>query len=212
MEVDSKPEEKLTDNNNNNNQDEDYLKRQSTSNSMQIKPNYDYLIDIKQRYFYFDTNKPIKYIFWILLVFSIIALIVLYILIRKIYIIIIFAVVFIIILFILSVLRYGIKIELNIEKEQIDLKRKSIIPIFTFLDKHYSLMEIKSFDLICDTINPDYYEFTLKLLFLKDDLEEIIFHRWGFVTEKEKFENITKNLNLFITDGIQEVKSIASTH
>ena len=207
MEEDSKPEEKLTEENDKNTKIEDEITRQRTSVSMQVKPNYDYLVDIKQRYFYFDTNKPVKYVFWILLGVSIVSLIVISILLKNVYIVLIFAFVFIIILSILSVLRYGIRIELNIEEEQIDLKRKSIIPIFNFLNKHYSLMEIKSFELVCDTINPECIDFRLNLLFLKDNLEENIFHRWGYAKEKEKFQIITKNLNAFITDGVQEVKS-----
>ena len=199
-------EEQLT-STNINTHDENDINRQDTTNSAQIKPNYDYLLDVKERSFYFETNKPIKYIFWILLVFSIVALIVLYFLLKNIYIIIIFAAVFIIILFILSILRYGIKIELNIEKEQVDLKRKSIIPIFTCLNKHYNLVEIKTFELDCETINPEYSEFRLNLILLKDDMEINIFHRWGLTKEKEKFENITTNLNAFISSGVQEAKS-----
>lgn len=188
--------------------------RSSTSTSAYVhleSPDGKYLDKTNQYIFIFETNTPLKYIFWIFLVFSVLGSVALFFIKLEYYIRFIFIGLFFIITFILSVLHFAIKIEINTEKETMLIKGVSRLRLFDGCRaiKH-SILEITEFKMCFNVINPRFIEYSLEFS-LQNGEKFTLFEKWGLSTEREEFENIVKNLNIFVRNSKEDVRSNRET-
>jgi len=176
--------------------------------SIPIKnPSYSYLENLDKTSYLFITNKYVKFVFYILLILTIIITIFSIIFLNKQILIMIVTIIFmIIIFFISSIYPYGIEVRVNVQNKAIELKKKCMIQKFNiFSIKSYNIFECKEFSLLQREINDNgIVEYKINLMFM-DQREPInIFEIWGFKEEFQEYDLKCKNLNKFLGEDVRK--------
>lgn len=172
------------------------VNRETSKN--EIGPRYtEILSDIEKRDFFFETNKKLKVLFWIILAISVAAsvpIIIIKLVVEA-------KIIIIVCLFIIAILvgfiPCGINIFLNAERHQFEFTKKRTI---FFFDKYckttYDLLEIKQFKLYSGVINPEIMEYKVELILVDGRVINLL-DKWGYANEKEEMENAANDLNAF---------------
>ena len=176
--------------------------------SIPIKnPSYSYLENLDKTSYLFITNKYVKFVFYILLISTIIISILSVIFFNNHILIMIMAIIIMIILFLISsIYPYGIEVRVNVQNKAIELKKKCMIQKFNiFSIKSYNIFECKEFSLLQREINDNgIVEYKINLMFM-DQREPInIFEIWGFKEEFQEYDLKCKNLNKFLGEDVRK--------
>ena len=186
----------------------DNLKDLPEKMSMPIKnPSYSYLENLEKTSYLFITNKCVKYVFYPILIFTIIISILSIIFFYKNILIMIISLVLMLFIFIASsIYPYGLEVRVNIQNKAIELKKKSMIQFFNiFSIQSYYIFDCKEFSLSQRDISKDgIIEYSIDLYFLNKTEPINIFEIWGFKNESIEYENKCKNLNKFLGEDVRQ--------
>jgi len=176
--------------------------------SMPIKnPSYSYLENLEKTSYLFITNKYVRFVFYIILIFTITLSILSIIVFYKNILIMIFSILLMLIIFILSsIYPYGMEVRVNVQKKAIELKKKCMIQILNlFSIQSYYIFDCKEFNLSQRNINEDgIIEYKIDLLFMNQAEPINIFEIWGFKNDYLEYENKCKNLNKFLGEDVRQ--------
>ena len=175
--------------------------------SIPIKNSYSYLENLEKTSYLYVTNKYVRYVFYMALVFTI-SLSVLSIILfhTKILVMIISIIIGLIIFILSSTFPYGMEVRVNIQKKAIELKKKCMIQFLNiFSIKSYYIFDCKEFNLIQRDINKDgIIEYKIDLIFMNQTEPINIFEIWGFKNDYFEYENKCKNLNKFLGEDVRQ--------
>jgi hypothetical protein len=176
--------------------------------SIPIKnPSYSYLENLDKTSYLFITNKYVKFVFYILLISTIIISILSVIFFNNHILIMIMAIIIMIILFLISsIYPYGIEVRVNVQNKAIELKKKCMIQKFNiFSIKSYNIFECKEFSLLQREINDNgIVEYKINLMFMDQSEPINIFEIWGFKEEFQEYDLKCKNLNKFLGEDVRK--------
>ena len=176
--------------------------------SIPIKnPSYSYLENLEKTSYLFVTNKYVRFVFYIILIFTIslsaLSIIIFY---KNILIMIISILLMLIIFILSSIYPYGMEVRVNVQKKAIELKKKCMIQFLNrFSIQSYYIFDCKEFNLTQRDINKDgIVEYKIDLLFMNQTEPINIFEIWGFKNDYFEYENKCKNLNKFLGEDVRQ--------